>query len=150
MTKLVLVLICEIGRPQIGMDNKFAAGKQDVVAKQVFWSTLRSLDKMIKVEQFDFENYPAIATKLVKFLSINTLVKTVEKLQSKASTFSNDIQDLRKEKGLAAKNSSTNSNKVTKFGPKLNSLTKQIKKLKQKLTDAKFTTKYLTIKHLSL
>ena len=131
-SKLALCLIKEITRPRIGAINSFVAGKQDVVAAHIFWRTLQSLDKMSEIEQLDFENHPAISTELVKFLSMHTSVEAVEKLQTQHTDMTADMKDLRKEVGLAAKNSSTNGNKVTEFGPKLTALLKRVEKLEKK------------------
>ena len=131
-SKLALCLIREITRPRIGAINSFVAGKQDIVAAHIFWRTLQSLDKMSEVEQLDFENHPAISTELVKFLSMHTSVEAVEKLQSQQSELVSDMKDLKKEVGLAAKNSSTNGNKVTEFAPKLTALIKRVEKLEKK------------------
>ena len=131
-SKLALCLIKEISRPRIGAINSFVAGKQDIVAAHIFWRTLQSLDKMSEVEHLDFENHPAISTELVKFLSMHTSVEAVEKLQSQHTDMVGDMKELKKEVGLASKNSSTNGNKVTEFGPKLTALIKRIDKLEKK------------------
>ena len=131
-TKLGRVLIQEIGKPRIGTTNKFPAGKQNLVAAYVFWSTLKSLDKMNEVLELDFENHPAVGTELVKFLSINTSVKDVQQLKTLTASITNDIKDLKKDVGTAAKNASTNGNKVVEFGPKLTALQKRVEKLEQK------------------
>ena len=131
-TKLGRVLIQEVGKPRIGTTNKFPAGKQNLVSAYVFWATLKSLDKMNEVAELDFENHPAVGMELVKFLSINTSVEDVEQLKSQAAVLVNEIKDLKKEVGIAAKNASTNGNKVTEFGPKLTALQKRVEKLEQK------------------
>ena len=131
-SNLALCLIKEISRPRIGAINSFIAGKQDIVAAHIFWRTLQSLDKMSEVEQLDFENHPAISTELVKFLSMHTSVEAVEKLQSQHSDMVSDMKELKKEVGLAAKNSSTNGNKVTEFAPKIAALIKRVEKLEKK------------------
>ena len=127
------MLIQEIGKPRISTTNKFPAGKQNLVAAYVFWATLKSLDKMNEVSELDFENHPSVGTELIKFLSINTSVEDVEQLKKLTGTMTAEIKELRKEVGIAAKNASTNGNKVVEFGPKLTALKKRIEELEQKV-----------------
>ena len=87
---------------------------------------------MAKVKQLDFENHPAISTELLIFLSMNTSVEAVEKLQSQHSDMVSNMKELKKEVGLASKNSSTNGDKVTKFSPKITALIKRVEKLEKK------------------
>ena len=74
-----------------------------------------------------------VSTKLVKFFLLNTSVEVVDKLTAQLVLFQSDIKDSKKELKEVKGNSSTNGNKVTKFGPKLNAILKRIEKVKTKV-----------------
>ena len=99
----------------------------------MLWAMLRSLDQMQLVQKYDFKNHPVVSSYLVKFLSMNTSVEAVDKLKESTKNLLEDVKEIKKEPGLAAKNSSTNGNKVGQFELKLNGFDNRIKKLEKKI-----------------
>ena len=66
------------------------------------------------------------------------LIKTVSDVTQDLLRLQKNMKELKKEVGLASKNSSTNGNKVTEFGPKLTALIKRIDKLEKKQYEQSF------------
>ena len=131
-TKLGLSLIAEVAKPRAGAINSFTAEDQRKVSSQIFWSTLRSLDVMAEILECQFKNHPVVSIELVKFLSLNTSVEAVEKLTAQHLTFQTEIKEIKRDLVDVKRNSSTNGNKVTEYGPKLNAITKRLEKVEAK------------------
>ena len=69
-----------MGAPQRGVVNFFQAGAAQSINQIIFYSTLRSLDRMALILTKNYWDAPAVSTELVKFLSMNTSVEAVDKL----------------------------------------------------------------------
>ena len=60
----------------------FEANDGAYMCNVIFFSVLKSLDIMSKIVSIDCRNSPVVSTELVKFLSLNTSVETVDTLDS--------------------------------------------------------------------
>ena len=87
---------------------------------------------MAEILGYQFKNHPVVSTELVKFLSLNTSVEAVDKLTLQHISFQQEIKALKTELGAVQRNSSTNGNKVTEFGPKLTALVKRVEKIESR------------------
>ena len=131
-TKLALSLIHEVGKPRKGTINSFCAGNSHQINSVMTWAMLRSLDVMGEIRSLGFKNHPVVSTELVKFLSMNTSVDTVDRLKEQAVTFAASIKQLKIDVVEASKTASTNGNKVVQFESKVNAFDGRIKKLERK------------------
>ena len=131
-TKLAMALINEIGKPREGSLNSFEAGNGVSMSKVIFYSVLQSLDKMSEVAAADYRDSPVVSTELVKFLSLNTSVEAVDKLESKAAELTSSISTLTKDITSASKSVGSVGNKTDELKKVVESLRKRIEKLEKK------------------
>ena len=131
-TKLAMALINEVGKPREGALNSFEAGNAISMAKVVFFSVLQSLDKMNDIAAMDYRDSPVVSTELVKFLSLNTSVEAVDKLEEKASDLSSSISTLTKDLAANTKSVSSVGNRADELKKIVESLRKRVEKLEKK------------------
>ena len=98
-----MALITEVGKPREGALNSFKAGDSVSIAKVIFHSVLKSLDIMAEIAAVDYRNSPVVSTELVKFLSLNTSVETVDKLEILTGELLVNVKDITKELGANTK-----------------------------------------------
>ena len=67
---------------------------------------------MAEYKRLSFKNHPSVATKLVKFLAINTSFESIEKLVTQTKSLETDVSDLKKQLGAAVKKSDSSANKA--------------------------------------
>ena len=91
-TKLAMALILEVGKSREGALNSFEAGDAKTMAKLIFYLVLKSLDVMGDIQAVDYRDSPVVSTELVKFLSINTAVDSVDRLEETAEQLVEDVQ----------------------------------------------------------
>ena len=96
-TKLAMALITEVGKPREGALNSFEAGDGVSMSKVIFFSVLRAIDVMSEISALDYRDSPIVSTELVKFLSLNTAVEAVDKLDSKTTELTTDIKQINKD-----------------------------------------------------
>ena len=131
-TKLAVALMVDIATPRQGVSNSFEAGKPKQIASVIFYSVLRSLDKMIAIKKLDYKNAPAVNTELVKFLSLNTSFEAVDKLVISDKLLNSDIMELKKGMAVQTKALSTVGNKLDTLMTTVADLKKRIIKLESK------------------
>ena len=124
-TKLATALIEVMFKPRRGTLNLFSAGDSQQISAVIFYVVLRSLDKMGKIKNLNFKDHPSVNTELVKFLSLNTLVEVVDKLQK-------DYVELSKNTTATCKSLNTLGNKLDTSSSLLADLKKQVTSLEKK------------------
>ena len=102
-TKLVMVLITEVGKPRKGTLHSFEASDGISIAKVIFYCVLKSLNVMAEITAVDCRDSPVVSMKLVKFLSLNTSVKIMDKLEILTGALLNTIKNINKKLGISLK-----------------------------------------------
>ena len=131
-TKLAMALITEVGKPREGSLNSFEAGDGISMSKVIFFSVLQSLDVMSEISALDYRDSPIVSTELVKFLSLNTAVEAVDKLETKTSDLAVNIKQVTKDLTGAQKSIMSVGNKNDELKKTVNALQKRIEKLEAK------------------
>ena len=121
-----MALITEVGKPREGALNSFEAGDIVSMAKVIFHSVLKSLDVMAEIAAVDYRDSPVVSTELVKFLSLNTSVETVDKLEILTGELSVNVKDITKEPGA-------NTKLLYSVGNKQEELRKVVEGLRQRI-----------------
>ena len=130
-TKLAMALILEVGKPREGSLNSFEAGDSSSMAKVIFYSVLKSLDTMNEIAALDYRDSPIVSTELVKFLSLNTSVEAVDRLESQSSTLKDDMKQMTKDVTTATRAAHSVGNKGDELKKVVDSLKKRIEKLEK-------------------
>ena len=131
-TKLATALISEIGKPREGALHSFQAGDSDSIAKVIFYSALQSLDSMATIAAADYRDSPVVSTELVKFLSLNTSVEAVDKLQIQAEELSTSYKSLTKEVAGTTKAIGSVGNRADEVKKMVEALKKRVEKIENK------------------
>ena len=134
-TKLAMALILEVSKPRESTFNELETDSINTTfnARVVFYNTLKSLDVMAEISSVNFADHPAVSTELVKFLSLNTSVETVDILTAKSESMSTSLSTLQKDVAGAVKSATTVGNKQEALSAQIKELTKQLKKLSDKV-----------------
>ena len=131
-TKLAMALINEVGKPREGSLNSFEAGNGISMAKVIFYSVLQALDTMSDIAAVDYRDSPVVSTELVKFLSLNTSVEAVDKLEEQSTELSSNMSQLTKDMIATTKSVGSVGNKTDELKKVVESLRKRIEKLEKK------------------
>jgi hypothetical protein len=113
-TRLAKRILDKVGMPRYGIQGAFQVGDSRQICQQIFWAVLKSHDVMTSFKQLNFKNHPSIATKLVKFLAINTSFEAIEKLTTKTTYLEAEIVNFKKQLGAAVKATGSAANKADK------------------------------------
>ena len=130
-TKLAMALISEVGKPREGALHSFEAGDGVSISKVVFFAVLKSLDVMSEIAEVDYRNSPVVLTELVKFLSLNTSVEAVDKLESVAGELSDSVSDITKSVATQAKSIQSVGHKHDELKKFVDGMKKRLDKLEK-------------------
>ena len=131
-TKLATALIQDVGAPRRGVMNSFQAGAAQTINQIIFYSTLRSLDKMTLILAKNYRDAPAVSTELVKFLSMNTSVEAVDRLVEQMREVQTNNTTMTKLVASVVKDSGTVGNNADKLKAEITELKKRLHKLETK------------------
>ena len=131
-TKLATAIILEVSKPREGSLNSFEAGDGVAMAKVIFYAALQSLDAMAQIASLDYRDSPVVSTELVKFLSLNTSVEAVDKLQRQSHDVDASIKELTKDVAGAKKSIGSVGNKADEMKKLIDALKKRVEKLEAK------------------
>ena len=81
------------------------------MAKVVFYSVLRSLDVMSDIQAVDYRDSPVVSTELFKFLSLNTAVDVVDRLEVQSGNLVGEVKQISNEMRQASRVATTVGNK---------------------------------------
>ena len=128
-TKLATALITEISKSREGALQSFEAGDSDAIAKVIFYAVLQSLDAMAVISAQDYRDSPVVSTELVKFLSLNTSVEAVDKLQTQSEELSSSVKQLTRDVSGATKTIGSVGNKADELKKLVEALKRRVEKL---------------------
>ena len=112
--------------------NSFQAGNAEQISTAIFYSVLRSLDKMAVILSQHYKDTPAVSTEPVNFLSMNTSVEAVDRMGEQTAGFKATIVDLTKSLAYVRKENGNFGNKNDKMSTEVNDLKRRLMKLEQK------------------
>ena len=87
-----MALILDVGKSREGALNSFEARYAKAMAKVIFYSVLKSLDVLGNIQAVDYRDSPIVSTELVKFLSLNTTVDAVDRLEEQYEKLVVDVK----------------------------------------------------------
>ncbi len=131
-TKLATALIQDVGAPRRGVMNSFQAGAAQTINQIIFYSTLRSLDKMTLILAKNYRDAPAVSTELVQFLSMNTSVEAVDRLVEQMREVQTNNTAMSRLVASVVKDSGTVGNSADKLKNEITELEKRLHKLETK------------------
>jgi hypothetical protein len=113
-----------------GVLNTFkAGGDMGQVSNAIFWSTLWSLDIALEIKRIGFVNHPLVLAELVKFLTVNSGVESIEQLQVRVDTLETKMADAIKNIKSADKAATSASNKADLATKSIEVMEKRLKKV---------------------
>ena len=130
-TRLMRVLILEIAEPRHGVALSLKAANQNKIAKVTLLASLRSLDIMREIQRLNFENHPAVANELVKFLAVNTEFDSIKNLQTDVAQIQKDVTHALREISNILKTQQTIANKTDQLKNDAAALVKRVKALEK-------------------
>ena len=131
-TKLATALMLEVSKPREGALHSFRAGDGDAIGKVIFYASLRSLDVMGEISAMDYTDSPVVSTELVKFLSQNTAVESVDKLVVTAAELTTNVRLLTTDMAGTKKSINSVGNVSDELKKALENVRKRIDKLEAK------------------
>jgi hypothetical protein len=103
----------EVSAPHNGVNNTFTTGKNDLIAKQIFWEVLQSHDVvMASFKDKSFKKDSSMSAEYVKLLIMNTGMEVVDQLVKRVTNLEERINGMAKEVRVAEEKSSAASNGV--------------------------------------
>ena len=125
------VLILEIAEPRHGVALSLKAANQNQIAKVTLLASLRSLDIMREIQRLNFENHPAVANELVKFLAVNTEFDSIKNLQTDVAQIQKDVTHALRKISNILKTQQTIANKTDQLKNDAAALVKRVKALEK-------------------
>jgi hypothetical protein len=132
ITRLAYCILVEVSAPRNGIKQTFTTGRNDLIAKQFFWSIIQSQDLMANYKDKSFKNDPSVSSEYVKFLVMNTGMDLVDQLVKRVTVLEEKINGLIKDVKVAESKSSTASNGVSSLTKAIETLTKRVSSLESK------------------
>jgi hypothetical protein len=131
-TRLGQRILSDVFIPRSGILGTLTAGGNSAIAPKVFWAIVRSHDVMEEFKSMNFMDHPSIASEFVKFLTINTGLEAVDKLELKVAALEETAKGLVKELKAATTAASSASNKADEAKRLAIALEKRVVKLEAK------------------
>lgn len=131
-TRLAKQILDEVGTQRYGVQNAFQVGDSRQTCQQILWAVLKNHDVIQEYKQLNFKNHPSIATKLVKFLAINTSFEVIEKLIVQVGSHHEEICEAKRNVAAATKLAHATGNKADEAKKLFDQLLKQVKKVEHK------------------
>ena len=131
-TKLATALMWEVSKPREGALHSFTAGDGVAIGKVIFYATLRSLDVMSDIAALDYTDSPVVSTELVKFLSQNTAVESVDKLVVTSAQLTTNVRELTTDMVGAKKSINSVGNLSDELKRGMENVRKRLEKLETK------------------
>jgi hypothetical protein len=132
ITRLASRILFEVSGPRNGVKQTFTTGKNELIAKQIFWAVLRSHDVMANFKDKSFKNDASVSAEYVKFLIMNTGMEVVDQLGKRVQALEEKMLSMAKEVRTAEAKSSAASNGVTGVSKSLELLTKRVAALESR------------------
>lgn len=101
------------------------------MAKAIFYSILQSLDVMSEIAAVDYRDLPVVSTKLIKFLSLDTQVEAVDKLEVATGKLSDSIKEITKTVVAQVRSLHSARNKYNKMKKGVYAMRHRVEKLEK-------------------
>jgi hypothetical protein len=115
-----------VAGPRNGVHQNFIIGRNDVIAKQIFWAVIRSQDIMARYKNSGFKNDPSMSSEYVKFLIMNTGMDVVDQMGKKQLSLEEKVNTLVKEVKVFEAKASSASNGVSMIKSAVEVLVKRV------------------------
>jgi hypothetical protein len=132
ITWLACRILIEVSAPRNGVKQTFTMGRNDLIAKHIFWLVLQSHDIMAKFKDQSFKNDACVSSEYVKFPVMNTGMDLVDQLVKRRTTLEELVKALLKGTKVAESKSSTASNGVSTLTKMVEALVKRVTSLEAK------------------
>ena len=103
------------------------------MSKVVFYSVLQSLDAMTEIAALDYRDPHVVSIELVKFMSLNTAIDSVNKLEEQSTEYTTNLKQLNKDNNTTKTAINSVGNKADELKNVIENIKKRIDKL-EKLT----------------
>ena len=87
---------------------------------------------MTEIAALDYCDSPVVSTELVKFLSLNTAIDTVDKLEEKSADYAINIKQLNKDSNTTKTAVNSVGNRTDDLKKVVDSINKRVEKLETK------------------
>ena len=121
-----MALRIEVGKSREGALNSVDAGNGISMTKVIVYPVLKSVDTMSEIAHLDCHDSSLFSTELIKFLSLNTSVEAVDKLESQSLILSESMEHIIKYTIQASKAVSSVGNKGDELKKVAESLKKRV------------------------
>jgi hypothetical protein len=112
--------------------DNFITGRNNIIAKQIFWEVIKSHDIMARYKDKSFKNDPSILSEYVKFLIMNTEMDIVNQLVKRVSLLGEKVLSMIKELKAAEAKASLASNGVNTVQKAIDAIAKRVTSLESK------------------
>ena len=102
------------------------------MAEVVFYSVLKSLDVMAEIQEVDYRDSPVVSTELVKFLSLNTAVDAVDRLEIQSNNLMEEVHQISSDMKQASRIATTVGNKSDELKKAVDAIRKRVDKLESR------------------
>jgi hypothetical protein len=131
-TRLATRIFEDIAEPRSGVVGTLSIGGNMAICPRVFWSVIQSHDVMESFKSAAFIDHPSISSEYVKFLSVNTGIEAIHKLEATVSTLQDQAVVQAKAVRDATTAASSASNKADEAKRLVAALEKRLSKLESK------------------
>ena len=87
---------------------------------------MKSLDVISEIKALDYRDSPVVSTELIKFLSLNTSVEVVDRLEAQSESLVENVKQITKDMVLASKAVSSVGNKGDELKRAVDSIRKRV------------------------
>ncbi len=121
-----------MNKPREGALNSLEAGNSLSISKVISYDVLQSLDAMTTIAAMDYRDSPVVSTELVKFLSLNTAIDSVDKLEEQSAEHATNLKQLNKDTNTARTAINRVGNKTDEIKKVVENIKKRVDKMEQK------------------
>jgi hypothetical protein len=132
ITRLGSRILIEVAGPRNGIKQNFITGRNDIIAKQIFWAVIRSQDVMARYKSAGLKNDPFVSSEYVKVLIVNTGMDSVDQMGKKQTKLEERVNTLVKDVKVCEAKSSSASNGASQAKEKVVALSKRVSTMEGK------------------
>ena len=121
-----------MSKPREGSLDSVKAGDGVVIGRVIFYSTLRSLDVMGDITAMVYRDSPVVSKELVRFLSLNKAVESVDKLEVTSAELTVNASQLTIDVSGTKVSINSVGNKSDELKKVVGSVRKRVEKLESK------------------
>lgn len=132
-TRLAKRLLLQVAKSREGVYKLFKTGRVDLIAPEMFWASLLSLDEMVEIRQLNFKNSWVVSSELVKYMASNMDFESVKLLTAETSRIKETVSRISDRVEEMNRTSKTLANKVNENETAIKHLKNEIANLRKKL-----------------